>query len=68
MYFKEALLMIHLLIDCPIWPGKLHMQAGTEFVRCFGSLKKQNTFSFGFVNNVSLISQLYFHAKIAANV
>ena len=34
MYFKEALLMIHLLIDCPIWPEKL---AGTEFVRNFGS-------------------------------
>ena len=38
MYFKEALLiiMIRLLMDCPIWPGKLHIQAGTAFVRYFG--------------------------------
>ena len=25
MYFKEAMLMIHLFIDCPIWPEKLYM-------------------------------------------
>ena len=50
--------MIYLSIDCPIWPGKLHMHAGTEFVRCFRSLNKQNTFSFGFANNVIDITDL----------
>ena len=49
--------MIHLLIDLSYMTGKTS-HAGTEFVRYFGSLKEQNTFSFGFVNNASLIESL----------